>query len=239
MGNSLLSVEDLHAYYGKSHVLHGLSLRVEHGEAVSILGRNGMGKTTILRSIMGIVRSRQGRISFDGHDLMAVPPHRVPGLGIVYVPQGRNVFPELSVVENLLISGVSRADSAEERLEAVFQVFPKLKERERQLAGTLSGGEKQMLAIGRALVVRPKLIIMDEPSEGLSPKMITMVRESLAGIRRDQGAGLLLVEQNVSLALVVADRVYLVEKGGIKEEGTSAELGMKREVLLRYLGVKL
>jgi branched-chain amino acid transport system ATP-binding protein len=239
VGSALLSVEDLHAYYGKSHVLHGVTLRVDHGEAVAILGRNGMGKTTILRSVMGIVRSRQGRIQFDGHDLMRTPPHRVPGLGIVYVPQGRNVFPELTVVENLLISGVGGQEAARERLEAVFQVFPRLKQRERQLAGTLSGGEKQMLAIGRALVVRPKLLIMDEPSEGLSPKMVTMVRESLGRIRQEQGAGVLLVEQNVSLALSVADRVYLVEKGGITEEGTAAALGMKKDVLLRYLGVKL
>lgn len=234
--DSLLAVDDLHAYYGKSHVLHGISLQVGRGETVAILGRNGMGKTTTLKSIMGIVRSRQGRLVFDGHDLLRVPPHRVPHLGIVYVPQGRNVFPELTVVENLLIGS---GDHTRERLEVVFATFPQLRGRERQLAGTLSGGEKQMLAIGRALVVRPKLLIMDEPSEGLSPKMIAMVRESLRTIRRDQGAGVLLVEQNVNLALSVADRIYLLEKGRIKEEDTASGLGEKSDVLLRYLGVKV
>jgi branched-chain amino acid transport system ATP-binding protein len=236
-GNGLLLVEDLHAYYGKSHILHGISLRVGHGETVAMLGRNGMGKTTTLKSIMGILRSRRGRIMFDGRDLMRIAPHRVPRLGIVYVPQGRNVFPELTVLENLLISGGE--NHSREDLDVVFEAFPRLMGRERQLAGTLSGGEKQMLAIGRALVVKPKLLIMDEPSEGLSPKMIAMVRESLTKIRQDQRAGILLVEQNVTLALDVADRVYLVEKGVIKQEGVSAELRGNKEVLLRYLGVKV
>lgn len=237
MAKSLLSVEGLHAYYGKSHILHGISLSVGYGETVTMLGRNGMGKTTTLKSIMGILPSRQGRITFDGHDLMKTPAHRIPRLGIVYVPQGRNVFPELTVVENLLISG--SGNHASGNLDVVFEAFPRLKGRERQLAGTLSGGEKQMLAIGRALVLKPKLLVMDEPSEGLSPKLITMVRESLIKIRREQGAGILLVEQNVKLALDVADRVYLIEKGGIKEEDTAAELREKNEVLLRYLGVKV
>lgn len=236
MANTLLTVEGLHAFYGKSHVLHGISLRVDHGETVAILGRNGMGKTTTLKAIMGIVRSRQGRISFGGRDLMKIPAHRIPRLGIVYVPQGRNVFPELTVRENLLISG--GGNHSHENLDVVFQAFPRLRERECQLAGTLSGGEKQMLAIGRALVEKPKLLIMDEPSEGLSPKMISMVRESLMKIRRDQDAGILLVEQNVGLALGVADRVYLIEKGGIKQEGRSEQLQENKEVLLRYLGVK-
>ena len=237
MTDPLLVVEELHAYYGKSHVLQGISLRVSRGEIVAVLGRNGMGKTTTLKSIMGIVQSRRGRISFDGHNLMKVPAHRVPLLGIVYVPQGRNVFPELTVLENLLISG--HGDHSHERLEIVLQTFPRLRGRQRQLAGTLSGGEKQMLAIGRALVEQPKLLIMDEPSEGLAPKMIAMVRESLTNIRRSQGAGILLVEQNVGLALDVADRVYLIEKGGIRQEGATAELRQNKEVLLRYLGVKV
>lgn len=237
MGRPLLVVEELHAYYGKSHVLHGIALEVREGEIVAVLGRNGMGKTTTLKSIVGILPSRRGRIIFDGHDLIRTAPHRIPALGIVYVPQGRNVFPELTVAENLLITGYGKNDAA--RLEVVFRAFPRLHERQRQLAGTLSGGEKQMLAIGRALVQRPKLVIMDEPSEGLSPRMVAMVRESLAHLRRTEGAGVLLVEQNVGLALNLADRIYLIEKGGIKQEGAASELREKKEVLLRYLGVKV
>jgi branched-chain amino acid transport system ATP-binding protein len=235
VGSALLSVEDLHAYYGKSHVLHGITLTVGHAETVAMLGRNGMGKTTTLKAIVGILKSRRGRVSFADHDLMRVAAHRVAALGIAYVPQGRNVFPELTVRENLLIAGDGAY--AEESLERVFTVFPRLRERRQQLAGTLSGGEKQMLAIGRVLVVRPKLVIMDEPSEGLSPKMIAMVRESLVRIREQEHAGILLVEQNVRLALDVADRVYLVEKGGIRHEGTAAELKANKDVLRRYLGV--
>jgi branched-chain amino acid transport system ATP-binding protein len=232
----LLSVEDLHAYYGKSHVLHGITLMVGHAETVAVLGRNGMGKTTTLKAIVGILRSRRGRVMFEDHDLMKTAAHRVAALGIAYVPQGRNVFPELTVTENLLIAGDGR-ETAEEKLERVFVVFPRLRARRHQLAGTLSGGEKQMLAIGRVLVVRPKLVIMDEPSEGLSPKMIAMVRESLLRIREEEHAGILLVEQNVRLALDVADRIYLVEKGGIRHEGSAAELKANKDVLRRYLGV--
>jgi len=232
----LLMIDNLHSYYGKSHILHGVSLKVGYGKIVAILGRNGMGKTTTLKSIMGVLNSRKGQIIFEGHDLMKITASKIPRLGIVYVPQGQNVFPELNVVENLLISG--KKDLSTERLEEVFQVFPILKMRSEQKAGTLSGGEKQMLAIGRALFEKPKLVIMDEPSEGLSPKMIHMVLKSLKEIQKRDGVGILLVEQNVGLALDMADNVYILEQGLIKEEGTPAELRENTEILKKYLGVK-
>ena len=229
---SVLDVESIHTYYGESHVLHGVSLRVAPGEVVALLGRNGAGKTTAIRSIVGFTPPREGRVWFEGQPIERWPAHRIARRGIALVPQGRRIFAPLSVRENLLLGARSEGWT----LERVFALFPRLRERAAQAGGTLSGGEQQMLAIGRALLTNSRLILLDEPSEGLAPLIVREIGRILKALRTER-LSLLLVEQNYHLALQVADRVYVMNKGQIVYEGTPAGLEADEETKRRYLGV--
>jgi branched-chain amino acid transport system ATP-binding protein len=237
VSNELLTVSDLHAFYGKSHVLQGVALTVRPGEAVGILGRNGVGKTTTLKAIMGLV-ARRGTIRFHGRDVGALAPHEIPRLGIGYVPQGRHIFPRLTVQENLAIGLVKEAGLDRERLETIFRYFPVLEARLQQLGGTLSGGEQQMLAFARAVVPRPDLVLMDEPSEGLSPVILASLRDRIRAIQAT-GVGILLVEQNVKMVLGTCSRVYFMEKGVVRHEVATVELQRDEALVSRYLSVKV
>jgi branched-chain amino acid transport system ATP-binding protein len=228
----MLDVEDIHTYYRDSHVLHGVSLRVAPGEAVALLGRNGAGKTTTIRSIVGFTPPRAGRVVFEGRAIERWPAYRIARSGLALVPQGRRIFAPLSVRENLLLG--ARAPGW--TLERVFALFPRLREREGQAGGTLSGGEQQMLAIGRALLTNGRLLLLDEPSEGLSPLIVRDIGRILLALKAER-LSLLLVEQNYHLALRVADRVYVMNKGQIVYQGTPAGLEADEEVKRRYLGV--
>jgi len=228
-----LEVEAIHTYYGESHVLHGISLRVEGGEVLAILGRNGMGKTTLVRSIVGFTPPREGRVRYKDTDITRLPPFRMVALGMALVPQGRRVFPSLSVRENL---EVARRGTGRWSLEQVYALFPRLRERAANRANKLSGGEQQMLAIGRALMSNPDLLLMDEPTEGLAPLLVREVGRVIAELKRS-GLSILLVEQNLALALSVADRVHVLSRGQIVHSGTPAELMGNDEVKTRYLGV--
>ncbi len=229
---SLLDVENIHTYYGESHVLHGVSLRVAPGEAVALLGRNGAGKTTTIRSIVGFTPPRTGRVLFDGRPIERWPSYRIARSGLSLVPQGRRIFSPLSVRENLLLGARAQGWT----LERVFALFPRLRERALQSGGTLSGGEQQMLAIGRALLTNSRLILLDEPSEGLAPVIVRDIGRILLALKAER-LSLLLVEQNYHLALRVADRVYVMNKGQVVYEGTPASLEADEEVKRRYLGV--
>ena len=229
---SMLDVEAIHTYYGDSHVLHGVSLRVAPGEAVALLGRNGAGKTTTIRSIVGFTPPRTGRVVFEGQPIERWPSYRVARRGLALVPQGRRIFAPLSVRENLLLGARAQGFT----LERVFALFPRLREREGQAGGTLSGGEQQMLAIGRALMTNGRLLLLDEPSEGLAPRIVREIGRILLALKAER-LSLLLVEQNYHLALRVADRVYVMNKGQIVYEGTPAALEADEEVKRRYLGV--
>jgi branched-chain amino acid transport system ATP-binding protein len=228
----MLDVEAIHTYYGDSHVLHGVSLRVGAGEAVAVLGRNGAGKTTAIRSIVGFTPPRGGRVVFEGQAIERWPAYRIARRGLAVVPQGRRIFAPLSVRENLLLG--ARAEGF--TLERIYALFPRLREREEQSGGTLSGGEQQMLAIGRALLTNSRLILLDEPSEGLAPMIVREIGRILLALKAER-LSLLLVEQNYHLALRVADRVYVMSKGQIVWEGTPAGLEADEEVKRRYLGV--
>jgi branched-chain amino acid transport system ATP-binding protein len=228
----VLEVEAIHTYYGESHVLHGLSLRVAPGEAVALLGRNGAGKTTAIRSIVGFTPPRAGRVVFEGQAIERWPAYRIARRGLALVPQGRRIFAPLSVRENLLLG----ARAAGWTLERVFELFPRLRERQAQSGGTLSGGEQQMLAIARALLTNGRLLLLDEPSEGLAPLIVRDIGTTLLALKA-QRLSLLLVEQNYHLALRVADRVYVMNKGQIVYEGTPAGLEAAEDVKRRYLGV--
>jgi len=228
----VLDVEAIHTYYGDSHVLHGVSLRVGAGEAVAVLGRNGAGKTTAIRSIVGFTPPRAGRVMFEGQAIERWPAHRIARRGLALVPQGRRIFAPLSVRENLLLG--ARAPGF--TLERIYALFPRLRQREQQSGGTLSGGEQQMLAIGRALLTNGRLILLDEPSEGLAPLIVREIGRILLALKAER-LSLLLVEQNYHLALRVADRVYVMSKGQIVWEGTPAGLEADEEVKRRYLGV--
>jgi branched-chain amino acid transport system ATP-binding protein len=229
---SHLSVEDIHTYYGESHILHGVSLRVAAGEAVAILGRNGAGKTTMIRSIVGFTPPRDGRIVYDGEGIHGWPPYRIARRGVALVPQGRRIFAPLSVRENLLLG--ARAEGW--TLERIFALFPRLAERQGQVAGTLSGGEQQMLALGRALLTNGRMLLLDEPSEGLAPIVVREIGRIVEGLKGDR-LSILLVEQNYHLALQVADRVYVMSKGQIVYEGSPEGLERDEDVKRRYLGV--
>ena len=228
----MLDVEAIHTYYGDSHVLHGVSLRVGAGEAVAVLGRNGAGKTTAIRSIVGFTPPRAGRVVFEGQAIERWPAYRIARRGLAVVPQGRRIFAPLSVRENLLLGARAQGFT----LERVYALFPRLREREQQSGGTLSGGEQQMLAIGRALLTNSRLILLDEPSEGLAPLIVREIGRTLLALKAER-LSLLLVEQNYHLALRVADRVYVMSKGQIVWEGTPAGLEADEEVKRRYLGV--
>ena len=229
----MLEVSDVHTYYGESHVLHGVSLAVGAGEVVAILGRNGMGKTTVIRSIVGFTPPRRGSVRFKGQDVTRRPSFRMTDLGMALVPQGRRVFPSLSVRENL---EVARRGRGPWTLERVYRVFPRLLERERNRGNKLSGGEQQMLAIGRALMSNPDLLLMDEPTEGLAPLLVREVGRVIADLRAG-GLSILLVEQNLALAVSVADRVLILSRGQIVHSSTPGELMASEEIKSRYLGV--
>ena len=239
-----LVVEDIHTYYGDSYVLQGVTLAVPRGQIVAILGRNGMGKTTLIRSVAGLTPPRRGAITFQGRPLAGRPPYDIARLGIALVPQGRRTFPSLTVRENLLLPTsplARRAASKDLRagrwsVDAVLREFPRLSERANQQARHLSGGEQQMLAIGRALMANPELILMDEPSEGLAPLLVRHLGEIMRRLR-DQGHSILLVEQNYNLAMAVADYAYVLTAGRIVFHGPPAQLAEQQEVLNRHLGI--
>jgi branched-chain amino acid transport system ATP-binding protein len=229
----VLEVADLHTYYGESHVLQGVSLTVGAGEVVAILGRNGMGKTTLMRSIIGFTPPRRGAMRFKGRDITRWPSFRMTALGIALVPQGRRVFASLTVRENL---EVATRRGGRFTVERAYALFPRLRERERNRANKLSGGEQQMLAIGRALMADPELLLMDEPTEGLAPLLVREVARVIDELS-SQGLSILLVEQNLAMALSVAGRVHILSRGRIVHSSTPAELMASEEVKSRYLGV--
>ena len=230
-----LEVRGLHTFYGSSHILQGVSLAVRPGSVVALLGRNGAGKTTLIRSIMGLTPPRRGEILFHGSSLAHLSPERIARLGLGLVPQGHRIFGSLTVQENLAVIARS-GGSGRWTTEAAFRLFPRLRERHAQLAGTLSGGEQQMLAIARALVANPELLLMDEPSEGLAPQIVREVGRVI-GRLKEEGLSTLLVEQHIRSALRVADYVYVMSRGQIVYEGTPADLRARHEVLEQHLGV--
>jgi branched-chain amino acid transport system ATP-binding protein len=235
---AMLELADVHVRYGNIRALQGVSLRVESGELVALIGSNGAGKSTTLRTISGLLRPSQGAITFEGADITTAPTDRIVAMGISQCPEGRHIFGSLTVAENLRLGAVSRSDGSAiaTDLEMVFELFPLLKERIGQAGGTLSGGEQQMLAIGRALMSRPRLLLLDEPSLGLAPLMVERIFGTIAELKR-QGRTILLVEQNVHQALDVADRAYVVETGRITLDGEAAVLRQDPKVEQSYLGV--
>jgi branched-chain amino acid transport system ATP-binding protein len=236
-GNRLLVVDDIHTYYGTIHALKGISLDVREGEIVTLIGANGAGKSTTLRSVNGLNQPREGTISFAGEDITATPPHDIVKLGISQAPEGRRIFPRMSVLENLEMGAYQRVNRAEIRqdLERVYQLFPRLQERRTQKGGTLSGGEQQMLAIGRALMARPRLLLLDEPSMGLAPIFVEKIFEIIREISQ-QGTTILLVEQNALMALDTADRGYVLETGRVVLADDAKALKQNEQVRKTYLG---
>ena len=233
----MLTMSGVCCYYGKGQVLHGTTLEVREGEMVGLVGRNGVGKTTTLKAIMGMIPAAAGSIAFRGGELTGVPAYRVPRRGISYVPQGRHLFPKLTVKENLEIACVTgEADPA--KLEEIYGYFPRVKERLTQKAGTLSGGEQQMVAIGRALVAKPDLILLDEPTEGLMPLLVQAIAETVQAIN-ERGISILLVEQNLKTLKEICHRIYIMEKGAIVYEGTPSEIDRAMDIQERYLSVKV
>jgi branched-chain amino acid transport system ATP-binding protein len=235
----LLEVDEIHTHYGKSHILDGVSLEVGSGEVVGLLGRNGVGKSTTLKAVAGLVHPTSGEVRFEGRSIGRLPAHRVARLGIGYVPEERRIFPLLTVVENLRTGldrhGVSAARK-KELLEKVYTYFPVLAERRGQAGGTLSGGEQQMLAIARAMMLEPKIILLDEPTEGLMPRMVSQIREIIGVLNREHVA-VLLVEQNVPLTLEASQRIYILEKGVVRHHAAAAALQVDDAVIYQYLGV--
>jgi branched-chain amino acid transport system ATP-binding protein len=235
----LVTVDDVHTYYGKSHILHGVSLKVAPGEVVGLLGRNGVGKSTTLKTIMGLVRPRNGTVSLNGRTITGVAPHKLARRGIGYVPEDRRIFRTLTVMENLR-TGFDRHGVTEARrqslLDKVFAFFPVLAERRSQAGGTLSGGEQQMLAIARAMMLEPKIILLDEPTEGLMPRMVSQIRNIIEVLHND-GVAILLVEQNVPLTLAASQRVYIMEKGSVRHHCAASEIDLHHPVIRQYLGV--
>jgi branched-chain amino acid transport system ATP-binding protein len=234
----MLKVDNIHVYYGEAEALRGVSLNVERGEMIAIVGANGAGKTTTLRTIAGLIKPRKGVIELDGERIDKLPPYEIVKRGVALVPEGRGIFPEMTVWENLLLGAYTRKDRNEimDNLKRVYELFPKLEERKKQLAGTLSGGEQQMLAIGRALMLNPKILMLDEPSLGLAPTLVQKIFEVLQLIHK-QGTTILLVEQNVHWALNASDRAYVLENGRIVLEGNSRELLNSKYVKQAYLGI--
>lgn len=231
----MLEVKDLAVSYGAIHAIHGVSLHVNDGEIVSLIGANGAGKTTILRTISGLQKADSGEISFAGTDLLKTAPSKIINLKLAHVPEGRHIFPQMSVEENLEMGAFADSRDKDKTMTDVYERFPRLKERKRQLAGTLSGGEQQMLAVGRALMAKPEMILMDEPSMGLSP---LLVKEIFAIIREvnKNGITILLVEQNARMALTISDRAYVLETGRIAIEGQAGDLLCDDRVKKAYLG---
>ncbi len=235
---TLLEVNNLHTYYGKIHALKGLSLTVDEGEIVTLIGGNGAGKTTTLKSICGIVRPTEGQVLLEGEDITRLVPHRIVERGIVQSPEGRKIFQRLTVLENLEMGAYSRSDDPQEigrDLEFVFETFPRLKERQKQLGGTLSGGEQQMLAIGRSLMARPRVLLLDEPSMGLAPLLVREIFRIIEYLNQ-QGTTILLVEQNALMALAVAHRGYVLQTGNIILSDSAEALRQNEMVRAAYLG---
>ncbi len=230
----MLTVKNLNAYYGKIHILQGINLEVQNSDFIGLIGRNGVGKTTTLKSIMHLLSTVTGEVTFEGKNLKKIEPHIIQSLGIGYVPQGRGIFPTLTVKENLEISLVNKNGK---NIDEVLERFPRLKERYKQMGGTLSGGELQMLAIARCLVAKPKLLILDEPTEGIMPLLVQQIRNELKNIN-NQGVAILLVEQNVQTALKLCKKIYIMEKGKIVHEDNSKSLKNNHEILKRYLGIE-
>ena len=232
----MLTVSDVHTYYGNSHVLQGVTLQVERGTVTALLGRNGVGKTTVCRTIAGLTPARSGRIVFNGADITRLPPHRIWERGLGMVPQGRRIFASLTVAENLAIAERPSADGAGWNLQKVCTVFPRLAERTANRGNELSGGEQQMLAIARALIANPSLLMMDEPTEGLSPAMVAEVGKVIRRLK-DEGATILLIEQNAAFAVKVADHAHVMSKGTIVYSSDAASLWRNEVVKTQYLGV--
>jgi branched-chain amino acid transport system ATP-binding protein len=232
----MLKVDGLHVYYDAIHALQGLSFMVGQGEMVTLLGANGAGKSTTLKTISALLRTRSGKIELEGKPLEDLPPHEIVRLGVAHVPEGRRVFPRLTVMENLKIGGFTRqTNTIGGDIDRVFTLFPRLKERMQQKAGTLSGGEQQMLAIGRGLMARPRLLLLDEPSMGLAPILVEQIFSTIQEINKE-GVTILLVEQNAAMALAICHRGYVLETGKIILEGTAAELSGNERVRQAYLG---
>ena len=234
---AMLEVKNLEVYYGVICALKGISFEVNQGEIVTLIGANGAGKTTTMQSVVGLIPKRSGSITFDGRDITKTPCHKIVHLGMTQVPEGRRIFQELTVYENLLMGAYSIKDKSgfKNDLDAIYTRFPRLHERKNQIAGTLSGGEQQMLAMGRAIMSHPKLLMLDEPSMGLSPLLVDQVFEIIKDINRD-GTTVLLVEQNAGKSLAISDRAYVLENGSIVLSGTGAELAACEMVKKAYLG---
>jgi len=234
---AMLELENVHSYYGNIHALKGISLTVEKGEIVTLIGANGAGKSSTLRTISGILRHKEGSVTFEGQDLSRFPAHKIVTLGISQVPEGRGVFAQLTVMENLEMGAFVRNDKngIKEDIDYVFSLFPRLKERQTQLSGTLSGGEQQMLATGRALMARPKLLLMDEPSMGLAPILVDSIFETIVNINKE-GTTILLVEQNALMALQIAHRGYVIQTGKIVLTDNAQALRSNKTVQEAYLG---
>lgn len=236
MSMALLTVKDLNVFYGNIHAIKDISFEVNDGEIVTLIGANGAGKTSTLHAISGLLRPKSGAIEFDGHNLLATEAHKILKLGLAQVPEGRRIFASLTVMENLEMGAYIRPkDNLNEDLEAIFQRLPRLKERRKQLAGTLSGGEQQMLAIGRALMGKPKMLLLDEPSMGLSPLLVGEIFEIIKDVNRG-GMTILLNEQNAKKALEIANRAYVLETGTIAMSGDASELAKDEKVRQAYLG---
>jgi branched-chain amino acid transport system ATP-binding protein len=235
----MLTLDNVHTFYAKSHILHGVSLEVGAGEVVGLLGRNGVGKSTTLKTIMGLVRPAEGHITFEGKEIAGRAPYHLARMGIAFVPEDRRIFKLLSVVENLR-TGLDRPEVTAERrqslLDKVYASFPILAERRNQAGGTLSGGEQQMLAIARAMMLEPRIILLDEPTEGLMPRMVEQIRQIIEVLHKD-GVAILLVEQNVPMTLAVSDRCYIMEKGVVRHHASAAALRADATVIHQYLGV--
>ena len=234
---AMLEIENVHTYYGQIHALKGVSLTVDKGEIVTLIGANGAGKSTLLKTTSGLLRPRQGSVHLDGEDLSHYPPHEIVVKGVVQVPEGRRVFGRLTVTENLEMGAFACTDQKliKENLERVFNLFPRLKERYKQVAGTLSGGEQQMLATGRALMANPRILLMDEPSMGLAPVLVDSIFETIRQLHED-GTTILLVEQNARMALQVASRGYVLQSGAVVLNDTAENLRQNEMVRKAYLG---
>jgi len=233
----MLRLDDIHTFYGKSHILNGVSLEIGHHSGIALSGRNGVGKTTTLRSIVGFTPPREGTITFKGVNVTGFPPHRIARMGMALVPQGRRIFMSLSIKENLLVAGYKTDKTLQNHnLEMVLSLFPILGERFRLRAKTLSGGEMQMLAIGRALMAAPQLLLMDEPTEGLAPLFIEEIKRVILAIKRERETSLLLVEQNFQFVLDVADYIYVMNKGKMVYESAPPEIEHNEDIKMKYLG---
>ncbi len=232
---SLLEVDKINTFYGISHILFDVSLQIEPGEVVSILGRNGVGKTTLLRSVIGLTPPRSGRVTLGGKDIKGLPPFKIARLGVGFVPEDRVIFPELTVKENLEM-GIKARGNGDWDLSRVYQMYPVLDKRQNQMGGTLSGGEQQMLTIARTLMGNPNLLLLDEPSEGLAPLVVQAIRKNISQIQQE-GVTVLIAEQNSALALQVSQRAYILEKGQVSWQGSTSLLEENPEILEQYLGV--